>query len=318
MCCLFGMIRNQSADPGKATVMCLALGMLAVERGRDAAGLAMAAGQETKQLRHAPSTHRRDVTAGGWRIVKGAGTFTKVWKPEYADTLRSAPAALGHTRWATQGNRTALVNASPLQVGQLIGTHNGDVDKLRLERQYDLSAAVGQTDTEVLFQALDGMGGIILPTVEVLENAVGRAALAWTDRRWPGLVMLARTAISPLAIAVDSQGNLYWASNPAWFAKAAKTAGARIDRKRIWLMPEGMLLLIDYSRGAPCRVDAQRFIATARAKDNRLAPIAAYRGFSLTDEKRDAAGLSHITLPDPVVRPVKPYGGDVSLSWWSQ
>jgi len=317
MCGLFGMIRNQNADPGKATVMCLALGMLAVERGRDSAGLAMATTTGSRTLLRTPSVNRRDVSAGGWRIVKGPGSFRKVWKAEYADSLRQAPAALGHTRWATQGNRAALVNASPLQVGQLIGTHNGDVDRRRLREQFDLPNTVGQTDTEVLFQALDDAQGVILPTVDVLETVVGRAALAWTDRRWPMLMMLARTALSPLAIAVDSEGNLFWASNPGWFAKAAKVAGARIDRKRIWLMPEGMLMMIDYSTGVPQRFDTRRFMATARAEDDRLAAIAAYRGFSRADEVKDAEGLGHITLPDPVAKRFRPYGGDVSLtSFW--
>ncbi|MGW1616030.1 class II glutamine amidotransferase [Streptomyces sp. NPDC002285] len=295
MCGLFGVIRNQTCDPTRATIMCAALGQMAEERGKDSAGLAFATG-ETQQLNRRPVNNRRDVTAGGWRTVKGPGRFRDVWKSAYISALDAAPVALGHTRWATQG-RTTLVNSSPLQVGQLIGTHNGDVDAWRLRAEYDLPRATGETDTEVLYQALDQAGGIIMPTLDVLESTVGRAALVWTDRRWPQLVMLARTAVSPLSVAVDTDGNLYWASNPGWFRKAARAADVTI--KKILMVPEGTLMMVDYSSGSPVPVDTRRFTATARAKDDRLAHIVAYRGFSIEDQAADEKVCRHRTLREP-------------------
>jgi glucosamine 6-phosphate synthetase-like amidotransferase/phosphosugar isomerase protein len=275
--------------------MCVALGHLAEERGKDSAGLAFATAA-TQPLTRRPVNNRRDVTAGGWRIVKGSGRFRDVWKTDYMSDLDAAPVALGHTRWATQG-RTTLVNSSPLQVGQLIGTHNGDVDAWRLRAEYDLPRATGETDTEVLYQALDQEGGVILPTLDVLESVVGRAALVWTDRRWPQLVMMARTAVSPLSVAVDTEGNLYWASNPGWFRKAACAADVTIAE--ILMVPEGTLMMIDYSSGSPALVGDRRFTATARAKDDRLAHIVAYRGFSIEDQVADEEVCSHRTLREP-------------------
>ncbi|MDT0616526.1 class II glutamine amidotransferase [Streptomyces lancefieldiae] len=295
MCGLFGVVRNQTCDPTRATIMCVALGQLAEERGKDSAGLAVAI-SATKKLDRRPVTNRRDVTAGGWRIIKGPGRFRDVWKPAYNSALDAAPVALGHTRWATQGG-TTLVNSSPLQVGQLIGTHNGDVDTWPLRSEFSLPRPTGGTDTEVLYQALDQAGGVILPTLDVLESVVGRAALVWTDRRWPQLVMLARTAVSPLSVAVDTEGNLYWASNPGWFRKAARAADVTIAE--ILMVPEGTLMMIDYSSGSPALVGDRRFTATARAKDDRLAHIVAYRGFSIEDQMADEEVCSHRTLREP-------------------
>ncbi|MBV9024000.1 MAG: hypothetical protein JO362_09440 [Streptomycetaceae bacterium] len=295
MCGLFGFIRNQTCDPTRATDMCVTLGTLAEERGIDSAGLAFAT-SATQELTGRPVTNCRDVMAGGWRIVKGPGRFSRVWKSDYLEALDAAPVALGHTRWATQG-KTVAVNSSPLQVGQLIGTHNGDVDAWRFRADHELPKPTGETDTEVLYQALDQAGGVILPTLDVLTATVGRAALVWTDRRWPQLVMLARTAVSPLCVAVDIDGNLYWASNPGWFRTAAGAADVTI--KEILLVPEGTLMMVDFSSGRPVPVDSRTFTATARAKDDRLAHIVAYRGFSVEDQAADEEVCNHRTLREP-------------------
>jgi glucosamine 6-phosphate synthetase-like amidotransferase/phosphosugar isomerase protein len=298
MCGLFGVIRNEACDPSRASAMCVALGHLAEERGIDAAGLAMATTTPSKRLAGRPNVSRRNVKSGGWRIVKDALPFGDVWNPSLLPDLDAAPAVLGHTRWATQGDVTRLANASPLQVGQLIGTHNGDVETLGLRIAYELPTPTGQTDTEVLYQALDQAAGVIHPTLDVLQATIGRAALVWTDRRWPQLMFLARTAVSPLAIAVDDKGNLYWASNPGWFRDAADACGVRIARDRIWLMPEGTLLLVDFASGSPRRAGNYTFPATARARDDRLASLVAYRGFTNADRRADQKVCGHLTKPE--------------------
>ena len=104
-----------------------------------------------------------------------------------------APVVLGHTRWATQGART-LGNASPMTVGDIIGTHNGDVTAPTTRTE--------GTDSAWLFGQLDRAGSI-KATAAVLTGLRGRAALAWTRQSRPDLVYLARTALSPLATAID-------------------------------------------------------------------------------------------------------------------
>ena len=309
MCGLFGMIRDHNAaNPHLGALMCLTLGGLAEQRGTDAAGLAMATTGPTTTTDRTALANRRDISVGGWRVAKGRGTFREVWKTHHglmAD-LECAPAVLGHTRWATQGAVGLLINSSPLQTGQLIGTHNGDIVAAALNDAFDLPPARGETDTEILLQALDQAEGDVHSTLDVLEATVGRAALAWIDRRHPGTVMLARTAVSPLAVALDDEGNLYWASNPQWFITAARRTGASIQRRNIWLMPEGTLLRINHSTGQPVRERLRTFTATARAKDDRLAPIVAYRGFNTADRIADQALRNHRTLHPPTPRLTRP------------
>ena len=70
----------------------------------------------------------REHTLGRWRIRTTLGAFSTHLPGHHQlrDNLRTARLVLGHTRWATQGAST-LDNASPLNAGDIIGTHNGDV-----------------------------------------------------------------------------------------------------------------------------------------------------------------------------------------------
>jgi glucosamine--fructose-6-phosphate aminotransferase (isomerizing) len=307
MCGLFGLIRNQACDPSLASDTFLALGSLAEERGTHAGGLAMALGGPAADRGDpAPGPRgagagvnsRADVTSGGWRVVKGHGAFGGVWRPSLRDPLDAAPAVLGHTRFATQGVVGHLSNASPLRVGGLIGTHNGDIDVSRLRDRFTLPEGEGHTDTEVLLMALDQAAGAIEPTLEVLSAAVGRTALVWTDRRRPRTVMLARTALSPLAVAFDAHGNLYWASNPGWFARTARHSGAPIPVGGVTPLTEGTLLVAEFADGRPRLTQRYGFTATARTLDEELAPRVAYLGFSHADKSADQKLLRHRTVAD--------------------
>lgn len=293
MCGLFGLIRSPEArDPSRASRILLELGRLAQERGRDAAGLAWAATPdwpETTALKTVMA--KREVTVGGWRVLKGTTPFHGVWRGRLRPELDEAAVVIGHTRWATQGAADKVINASPLLVGHLVGTHNGDISAMAARHEFGLWRQVGDTDTEVLLQALDGTGGVVGDMVHVLESVKGRAALAWADHRWPGMVMLARAALSPLALARDLDGNLFWASNPDWFARAAVRARTTIPRSRVWLAPEGTLLCVDVTEG-PCLADLVRFTPTARPGDERI-PFAVWRGFTKSDRAADEELLNH-------------------------
>lgn len=301
MCGLFGFIRNQSSDPSPVSDTFLALGLLAEERGTHAAGLAMATahGTPTPTVR-GDRNDLPDVTADGWRVVKGHGPFRRVWRPRLRDSLNLAPAVLGHTRFATQGAIGHLPNACPLRVGKTIGTHNGDIDVVRLRSRFTLPAPVGRTDTESLLLALDRAAGDIAETLEVLAAAVGRTALVWTDHRRPRTVMLARTAVSPLAVALDPHGNFFWATNPAWFTAAVDSAGGALSRSDVTPLLEGTLLVVDYTGGQPRIAERHTFAATARHLDEDLAPRVAYLGFDHADRVADQNRLTHRTVPDHV------------------
>lgn len=89
---------------------------------------------------------------------------------------------------------TTLDNASPLNAGD--STHNGDVTATTLS---------GTTDSARLFNQLNH-AATIRATASVLTGLRGQAALAWVRRSRPNLFFLARTALSPLATAIDRAG----------------------------------------------------------------------------------------------------------------
>ncbi|MEU7553077.1 hypothetical protein AB0B01_12135 [Streptomyces sp. NPDC044571] len=293
------MVLGPGGDGAAACRVCVELGGLAVERGWDAAGLALTvSGPVVPVARVEPAA--ADTTRGGWRIVKRLDRFDRADWPvrDVGAGPGGARVVLAHTRFPTQGRTPRLVNTSPLAVGQLIGTHNGDVDVAVLRARYALPSPVGETDTEVLFQALDGAAGVREAVLEVLRHCVGRAALVWVDRRFPELLWLARTAISPLAVAFAGDGTLYWASNPGWFGAAARAAGVRFSGRDVWLVPEGTLLVADLSCGRARLKESHSFVATARPSDERLLDTVAHLGFSAEHRQADRRLARHLTRPD--------------------
>jgi glucosamine 6-phosphate synthetase-like amidotransferase/phosphosugar isomerase protein len=301
MCGLFGVVRSPFADdPGRASDVFVTLGALAEERGTDSAGVALLGGWPG--LGH-----------DGCRVVKGRGRFSAVWRTELLAELDRAPVAMGHTRWATQGSPAEAVNAAPMLVpgpgpksAGIVGTHNGDVDAGALRARFALPAPSGGTDSEAVFQLLAGRRGSSCVT-GALEALVGRAALAWVDRDRPTQVHLARAALSPLAVAVDSEQNIYWGSNPRWFRVVQRYT--RVRFVTVVMLREGTYMRVGTER-APGRRDrpqvlaAASFVPTAWPADHDD-PV--WTGFTEADRARDRATLRHrLATPDtpPDLAPV--------------
>ena len=259
-------------------------GAFAEGRGADAAGVAFV--ERTARVVKAGLTSsdaisRCDAQVDGWRVVKNSRPFRSLLKPSVRTSLAASPIALGHTRSATQGAVGELANTSPMTTGGLIGCHNGDIDAAALASAFAVRRSIGRTDTEVLLNAVDGARDVN-ELLGVLTTVVGRAALVWVDRAEPGHVRLARAGLSPLALARDDQGNLFWASNPAWFSHAANRFGARIEE--IWRIPEGTLLDIDARNGGEI-TGHWRFTPTVRLSDVQSARGAIWLGFGAADRK---------------------------------
>lgn len=280
MCGLFGLMRSPGArHPEWASDAFVALGTLAEERGVDSAGVALFGAPGPISVR--TPTIQGDVTDGGCRLVKGRGRFTSVWRPGLLPDLDRAPIALGHTRWATQGSPSRLVNAGPLLAGSLVGTHNGDVEAAELRSRFALPPAAGGTDSEVIFQALAAGHR----PVTVLSALHGRAALVWADRARPGRLHLARGALSPLCVAVDAERNLYWASNPGWLHTVERHTRVRF-RSGV-LIREGTYLTVEDGE-----MHGTTFTPTARPGD-LLMPDKVWLGFSARDRENDFAQRRH-------------------------
>jgi asparagine synthetase B (glutamine-hydrolysing) len=200
MCGIFGMVRvADDPEPARASRVFAALGHLAQQRGRDAAGFAPVTHRSAPTAPTAPldASCRREVQFGGCLVVKDTRQWDDVWHPRYLPALDEAAVALGHTRHASQGASEALGNAAPLVAGAgLITTHNGDIDvgDLLGRLPYGLPTRQGDTDTEVLCLALDRVRDDLSAVCGVLSAMRGLAALAWVDRARPHRVFLARAA----------------------------------------------------------------------------------------------------------------------------
>ena len=250
MCGLFGMVRStHGPHPASASGVFAELGRLAQQRGRDAAGFALV------------SPPPLPVT-----VIKAPRPFGSLLRPHHLPLLHQAHLALGHTRHASQGAPDRLANAAPLEAGDLVGTHNGDIDQDDLRRRLPgLPQPHGDTDSEVLLLALDRVHGDLGAVCEVLSTMRGPAALAWVDRTRPHVVYLARSALSPLALAWDAQGHLYWASSPTWFRHLDEQAGGLLGL-RVERVQQGTLLVVAAGQ-APTIVAERRFVPVARAGD---------------------------------------------------
>lgn len=303
MCGIYGLIRGAGAPLGPTTRMVTVLGHLAEARGRHSAGLALGPRSWAEAQARAEDLSVAEARVGDWQVTKTVGPFTKLYGVGLRARVNGAAVVLGHDRYATQGART-LVNANPLAVGSVIGTHAGDIDLDLAAESFQIGRTVGDTDSEVLLRALDAAAGTIPATLAVLEGVIGRAVVIWIDQRWPGLVMAARTGLTTLAFARDAHGNLYWATNPRWLRTAAVRAGVELEN--LWTMPEGTLMLIDVADG-PRQVDQLRFTATVRPSDERWARNFAHNGFTISDAKRDTATRRHrVASPLELYRAAEP------------
>lgn len=282
MCGLFGVVIATHDHPVVHDIV-LALGKRSVERGKDSSGLAYV-------------TDTGDTT-----ITRNRGSFPRgLSLVRHAKHRDAARVILGHTRWATQGNTIDTTNMSPMPVGRLVGTHNGDVAVPSIPGYRDLPDPTGGTDSERLYQAINGEASVV-GISKMLSQTEGRAALAWVDAATPGVLYLARAALSPLAMAYDRHDNLYWASNPDWFRQIDSDLDGAAGFHTITMMAEGTVAAINTTTR---EVEAmERFTPTCRSKDLRIANVAAWRGFTPEDRKADEDTLLHRVAAAPAPAP---------------
>lgn len=305
MCGIFGMVRDVTdANPERATAVFVSLGRKSVSRGRDSAGYAAIPWERdssTAEAGFAAINAKLITLPGGMFIAKDTTSFDNFWEEERdVPVVAAAAAVLGHTRAATQGSTGAKSNTSPMAVGSLVGTHNGDIDKSTVPFAGKRPMTFGSTDTEVLYRSVNSKNSHRKKIVGVLEKVQGRIALAWVDRRLPGRLNLARGGLSPLAVAWDAAGNFYWASSPEWFREIDREFDGLIGFRDISMVTEGHLLTVSFSTGKPEITDSRTFEPKVRFSDERLPRSIVYRGLSDSDQKADTENTRRVVIPAPV------------------
>jgi glucosamine 6-phosphate synthetase-like amidotransferase/phosphosugar isomerase protein len=265
MCGLFGMVRaggTHGAGRELASEVVVQLGFLAQRRGIDASGIALVGPDlDAKVITPRQAQLRALADLGGVRVRKAPVSFATFWEQAWYEEVDSADIVVGHTRWASQGNRSLLANTSPLAIGPLVGTHNGDVAKASIPGVSG-SGPQGGTDTELLYMALARARGA-QAIAKVLGTVEGRVALAWVDRRRPGELRLARGSTSPLVLARDRWNNLYWCSDQSWFADVDASLEGEAGFSAPWAVSEGRYLIARAS-DRPRAVVVARFVPKCR------------------------------------------------------
>lgn len=297
MCGIFGLIRSGNGDAEAAvrsTQAFLTLGAKSEERGTDSSGIAALVARTGRIDATAPA--REDLAAklaliDQTVIYKDTIRFRDLDIAALAESLPAGTSILmGHTRWATQGNADDLVNSSPLLAGNLIGTHNGDIDVKSVPNHKTYTArAIGETDTERLLLAISDVSRDRSQITKILKSVVGRASLAFIDRGRTSRLYLARTALSPIAYAWTPEGDFLYASNPDWFRQIETETNGVITFRDITLVPEGHLITVNTLTAQV--IDVRRFTPTCRERDLALLNTAVYKRFT-PEDKTVYAGLS--------------------------
>jgi glutamine---fructose-6-phosphate transaminase (isomerizing) len=215
MCGIFGYVAGR---PRPASVVLDGLTFLEY-RGYDSWGIAVA-------------------DSGNVRTEKAVGTIAGA-----TTTLPDAPAALGHTRWATHGGVTEA-NAHPhVDCGSRFALiHNGIVENYqelgaRLQRRHEF---LSQTDTEVLVHLLEEelernsslLGGLLA----VFRQVQGLSAVAVLDSR-SSAIAVAKNG-SPLALGF-ADGATYIASDPNALLDHTRCITFLEDGQAAALSPDG-------------------------------------------------------------------------------
>jgi hypothetical protein len=163
---------------------------------------------------------------GGREVQKHAVTATafvrnlSMWK-------RTNDAIL-HTRMWTQGSPENNDNNHPIVVGPVVGVHNGGIwndNTIFNDMRADIDR-IAEVDSEAAFAAIAyGIGRLPQANnlMDCLEQIEGTAALAWYDEDDDKHTLhLARVYGSPLVIAQNNFGSLFFASTEETIKEALK------------------------------------------------------------------------------------------------
>lgn len=240
MCGIVGYAGPVNCSCSKPLDVCIQ-GLERLEyRGYDSAGVALTApGMGTVEVR------------------KKAGRLSNLIEDIKRHPLPDATVAIGHTRWATNGEPND-VNAHPhtSRDGQIAIIHNGIIEnasQLRLDLQAEGYRFASSTDTEVAAKLLGKIANIVVEETgqpDLLEamRRLGRMlegafTILAIDARQPGIVVGARHD-SPLVVGIGEDEN-YLGSDVAAFVAYTKTA-MEIDQDQAVQISADEIIVTDF------------------------------------------------------------------------
>lgn len=167
------------------------------ERGQAATGLAVVQANGEAQVYKQP-------------IRAGQFVGTQPYRDLMAKVGPTTTLILGHTRLPTQGSTSNPDNNHPIEVGPVLGVHNGHIgndaelfDRWKLPRR-------AEVDSEIIFQMLaafspQALNGTYLPKVsECLTQMEGQFTFLALDRRCPSRLLVLKHE-NPLCLHYQSE-----------------------------------------------------------------------------------------------------------------